>query len=311
MTELTHVSLFSGIGGIDIAAHWAGFETVLFCENNEFCQKVLRKNFPGVPIIGDIRDVTRESAKEPITLISGGPPCQAASVAGKQRGEEDDRWLWPETFRVVREIRPTWCVFENVKGLLTLDGGLVFDNLLSEMEGIGYEVEPYIIPACAVDAHHRRDRVFIVAHNGISQPVELSGGFTECRNGTSKCGEDVADTENSNRRGADGTANPGRGHKEVRGCSISRDRQEYRPTQPGLGRVVDGIPHWMDDPSVSPTTPRGERQERLIPRVAQGQRNRVARLKALGNAVVPQQIAPILRYISEIEGIEVQAKEGK
>jgi len=165
---LTHFSLFSGIGGIDLAAEWAGFTTVGQCEIDDYCNKVLEKHWPGVPRWRDVRDVTAESVREAgigaIDLISGGPPCQPASVAGKRRGEADDRWLWPEALRVVAALRPKWCLFENPPGILSLQGGLPFESVLLDLEAQGYEVQAFIIPACGVEAPHERYRVWIVAH---------------------------------------------------------------------------------------------------------------------------------------------------
>lgn len=157
------LSLFSGIGGIDLAAQWAGIETVAFCEIEPFCQKVLRKHWPGVPIFGDIKTLTKEvldgAGITGIDIVAGGFPCQPYSVAGKQRGKEDDRALWPEMLRIISELRPSWVVGENVTGFIDL--GL--DEALSDLENINYTAEAFIIPACARNAPHRRDRIFIVA----------------------------------------------------------------------------------------------------------------------------------------------------
>tara|TARA_Y100000310_G_scaffold302640_1_gene340236 strand:+ start:95 stop:802 length:708 start_codon:yes stop_codon:yes gene_type:complete len=162
--------LFTGIGGIDLAAEWAGFETVLMVENNPYCQKVLRKHWPDVPLESDIYETY---PKGTATLITGGFPCQPFSVAGKQRGKEDDRYLWPEMLRVLSEVRPTWIVAENVIGIK----GMALVEVLTDLGSINYETDTYIIPACATGAWHRRDRVFIVAHNNSQRrgtPEELS-----------------------------------------------------------------------------------------------------------------------------------------
>lgn len=158
------LSLFSGIGGIDLAAEWAGIETVAFCEQEPFCQKVLAKHWPHVPIYDDVCTLTKARLDRDgigaIDIVFGGEPCQPYSIAGEREGEEDDRYLWPEVKRLLQEIKPRWYVRENVAGNLSLG----IDKVLSDLEGIHYEWEAFIIPAIAVNAPHRRDRVFIVGN---------------------------------------------------------------------------------------------------------------------------------------------------
>ncbi|HHQ2481045.1 TPA: DNA cytosine methyltransferase [Bacillus cereus] len=161
------LDLFSGIGGISLAADWAGIETTAFCEIEPFNQKILNKHWPKVPIFSDIRTLTKQSLEErgvdvgTISIVAGGFPCQPYSVAGKQRGQEDDRDLWPEMFRVIEEIRPTWVVGENVANFANME----LDRTLFNLESIGYQGKSFIIPACSVGAEHRRDRVFVVAYS--------------------------------------------------------------------------------------------------------------------------------------------------
>ncbi|WP_348622589.1 DNA cytosine methyltransferase [Paenibacillus polymyxa] len=165
---MNHLSLFSGIGGIDLACHWAGMRTIAFCEREPFPRAVLAKQFPGIPIYDDVCTLTAARLKEDgllgpdrtIDLISAGYPCQPFSNAGKRKGTEDDRHLWPEVARILREIRPRWFIGENVAGHISL--GL--DDVLAELESIGYTGQAFVIPSAAVGAPHRRDRVFVVAY---------------------------------------------------------------------------------------------------------------------------------------------------
>jgi len=154
---LTVMSLFSGIGGLDLAAEWAGMQTVMFCEKDHFCQQILKQHWPNVPVVEDVRNVRGM----PVDVVTGGYPCQPFSVAGSRKGNGDDRYLWPEMLRVVRECRPTWVVGENVKGHITL--GL--DTVCDDLEAAGYAVQPYCIPACATGANHERERIFVVAYS--------------------------------------------------------------------------------------------------------------------------------------------------
>jgi DNA (cytosine-5)-methyltransferase 1 len=168
--NMTHLSLFSGIGGLDIAAEWAGFEAVGQCEWADYPRKVLEKHWPGLPRWCDIRTLSKESfyettGLESVTVLSGGFPCQPFSTAGKRRGKADDRYLWPEMLRVIQEIRPRWVVSENVAGIVNME----LDTVLSDLEKIGYACQAFVIPACAVDAPHRRSRVAIVAHSGCGR----------------------------------------------------------------------------------------------------------------------------------------------
>jgi DNA (cytosine-5)-methyltransferase 1 len=295
---VNHVSLFSGAGGLDLAAEWAGFETVLFCEKDPYCQKVLARHWPGVPIIDDIRSVNRESISGAVDVISGGPPCQPFSIAGKRGGTGDDRYLWPEMLRVIREIGPRWVVAENVPGLLSIDAGVVFETVLSDLERQGYETLPLVYPASSVGAPHKRDRVFIVAHAerlqrntgaeiaGVFQPLHENGSEP---NNAHRSGADVAYAEERGR---------GEGYKDAggRGAGTGEAEERLRPSldggreiERGLGGMASRLPGWLDEPAG-------------IPRVSTGDKNRVNRIKALGNAVVPAQAYPIFAAIAAIEG---------
>lgn len=173
------LDLFSGIGGFSLAAHWMGWETVGFVEIDPFCQKVLKKNFPNVPIYGDIKQFDGKKYNGSIDLICGGFPCQPFSTAGKRKGKNDDRFLWHEMLRVIKEVKPTWIVGENVAGLLSMGNGSILDDILTDLENEGYQTETFIIPACAVQAPHRRDRIWIVAHAEGINNRRSAGKFQE------------------------------------------------------------------------------------------------------------------------------------
>lgn len=161
---MTHGSLFSGIGGFDYAADLMGWENLFHCEWNPFGQKVLHYYWPNAHQFTDITKSDFTPYADRIDVLTGGFPCQPYSSAGKRLGKEDERHLWPEMLRAVREIRPRWIVGENVLGLINWNGGLVFHEVQTDLETEGYEVQPFVLPACAINAPHRRDRVWFIAH---------------------------------------------------------------------------------------------------------------------------------------------------
>ena len=304
--KLTHLSLFSGIGGLDLAAEMAGFRTVGQCEWADYPTKVLEKHWPDVPRWRDIRTLTGESFYEKtgmrtVDVISGGFPCQPFSVAGKRRGKEDDRYLWPEMLRVISELRPTWVIGENVAGIVNM----ALDTVLADLENLGYACQALIVPACAVDAPHRRDRCAIVARDAYSvfQCAVRKVWKGEDTEPAGVC-DDVAHADNGSRfvrrerelptveeTGGNGTDHRGRAAEYVAG--------EWWPAQPGLGGVASRISDWMDrGMSVSGNwmlEPEG------VPRITKKREHRSARLKCLGNAVVPQQFYPVFQAIADIE----------
>jgi DNA (cytosine-5)-methyltransferase 1 len=215
---MRHGSLFSGIGGFDLASEWMGWDNIFHCEWNEFGQRVLKHHFPKSISYGDITTTDFTIHRGQIDILTGGFPCQPYSQAGKRLGKEDDRHLWPEMLRAIREIQPRWVVGENVLGLVNWNGGLVFDEVQADLENEGHVVQPYVLPACAVNAPHRRDRVWFVAysegHNDrraerefhkadggqvgelLSAPIGASGGL-------GKKG-DVANTNGNGQHGCNG-----------------------------------------------------------------------------------------------------------
>jgi len=169
---LKHLDLFSGIGGFALACQWAGIETIGFVEIDKYCQKVLRKHWPGVPIVEDIRDIEgikRIVRGRTVDLVTGGFPCQPFSQSGKQRGIEDDRYLWEEMLGVIKVIKPRWIVCENVVGIINME----LDNIISQMGNEGYKTESFIIPALAVSALHERERLWVIAYTDSQR-------FKEC-----------------------------------------------------------------------------------------------------------------------------------
>lgn len=245
---LTHFSLFSGIGGIDLAAEWAGFETVGQCEFADYPTKVLEKHWPDVQRWRDVRDVTAKSIRDrgigEITLLSGGFPCQPHSVSGKRLASSDERDLWGEFARIIGEVKPRWVLGENVSGLLTSESGRFFGRILNDLAEMGYSVGWASARASWVGAVHRRERVFIIAYaNGIGRFWDREK--TIQRIASLSLREDIG--------------------------KIAEWARKSSIFEPKLLRACNGVPNQMD------------------------------RLKSLGNAVVPQQVFPILQAIAEIE----------
>ena len=193
---MNHGSLFSGIGGFDLAAEWAGWENIFHCEWNPFGQKVLNHYWPNAESFTDITKTDFTKYANKIDILTGGFPCQPYSVAGKRKGKEDDRHLWPEMLRAIREIKPRYIVGENVSGLVSWDRGLVFEEVQTDLEAEGYKVQAVLLPACAVNAPHRRDRVWFVAYCENTRFKSMQHGG---KNGVYGF-ESTADTNCFNRR---------------------------------------------------------------------------------------------------------------
>ena len=161
---MTHLGLFEGIGGFSLAARWMGWETLAWCEWNEFGQKVLRYHFPKAEGFGDITKTDFTKYANRIDILTGGFPCQPYSMAGKRLGKADERHLWPEMLRAIREVRPRWIVGENVRGIISWNGGMVFNEVQADLEIEGYETIPFLLSACSKNAPHERGRVWFIAH---------------------------------------------------------------------------------------------------------------------------------------------------
>ena len=208
---MRHGSLFSGIGGFDLASEWMGWENVFHCEWNEFGQKVLKYYWPKAITYNDITKTDFFIHRGTIDILTGGFPCQPYSSAGKRLGKEDSRHLWPEMLRTIREIQPTYVVGENVRGLTNWNGGLVFDEVQADLEAEGYEVTPFLLPACAVNAPHRRDRIWFVAFN--SKSIRNSKIREVCKG---KDNESIGICNSSIQRTASDTSSASKRAKELR-----------------------------------------------------------------------------------------------
>jgi len=312
--ELTHISLFSGIGGFDIAGEWAGFRTVVFCEKEEFCQKVLQKHWPETPIIPEIRDF--DGTKwQGATLLTGGFPCQPFSVAGPKTGKEDDRYLWPQMLRVIKEAKPRWVLAENVPGIFHM----ALDTVLSDLESEGYATGTLIIPACGLNAPHRRNRVWIIAYN--SKPIRPRQKNKISTKGDSIIGTNsyAPDSERKGyvRRGSQGNSNEERlaqnqqTGKKTWGTTSRCNKNSSDPNQSGF---QVGEMFGQNIRQESPPIIRDAWQEDWYEvatrfcRVDDGVSDRIHRLKALGNAIVPQIAYEILKRIAWIEKNEKEPK---
>ena len=296
---MTHGSLFSGIGGFDLAAEWMGWENVFHCEWNDFGKKVLNYYWPKSISYHDITKTDFTIHRGTIDILTGGFPCQPYSQAGKRLGKEDERHLWPEMLRAIREIEPTWIVGENVRGLVSWSGGLVFEEVCADLEANGYEVQPFLLPAAGVNAPHKRDRIWFVANSrcinkggekesewassdtprySSSTNTGISSDGNKCRiatntnNGQVKC-DDVANTTSERLEGCKCRPSKGNGF-------MLNDWEKF-PTVPPICNGDDGISDRLD----SITFPKWRNES----------------IKAGGNAIVPQVAHQIFKAIQNYE----------
>ena len=327
----THLDLFSGIGGFAIAAQRCGYTTIGFCEKEPYAQQILKERFGaedsrihsntnGGNGSAEPREQQKELAAQHhgirprlhpdiftldgsdyagVDLLTGGFPCQPFSVAGKRLGKADDRAIWPEMLRVIREAKPTWIIGENVAGIVTME----LDNILSDLEGIGYTAWPLVIPACAVDARHRRDRVWIVAH---AEHVGSKVRYAEHPELAEQGEANHAVPFGSTVAVADEPRPQGRNGAELRECGRERatgagdPRQDNAGTgqpQPDLGGMADGLPEGLDGGEEFCQWPE---EDPGTPRVATGVKHRAHRLRGLGNAIVVQVAEMIIREIASL-----------
>jgi DNA (cytosine-5)-methyltransferase 1 len=286
MERLTHLSLFSGIGGLDLAAEWAGFETVGQCEYAPYPVKVLEKHWPDIERWKDIHELSadefyRRTGIEggQLTCISGGFPCQPHSVAGLRKASGDERDLWPEYRRVISEIRPKWVVAENVRGLLSSEDGRFFRGILRDFADMGYDVGWCCYRAADVGAIHSRARIGIIAHANMLRRMETKFEIDRMERNKQAQHEYTSSTpSNTDSKRLE------RGNKEAL----------YRFKRQSLCKTNGEVEEW---------TRRSNLFEPKLLRSYHGIPGAVDRIKALGNSVVPQQFYPIFKSIADIENM--------
>jgi DNA (cytosine-5)-methyltransferase 1 len=290
---MRHGSLFSGIGGFDLAASWMGWENIFQIENDKFCIKKLEKNFPNVKRHGNIKEFDGNEYRGLIDILTGGFPCQGFSVAGKQRGKSDDRYLWPEMFRVIREIQPPWIVGENVPGIIKL----ALEDICSSLESEGYEVQPFIIPSASIGAWDKRERVWIIANiNSFAKHLSVQ------QRGQNEAGDINPDREVEVNPDIKSTISKQSGKTRTRGNGLPN----------GIGDIIS---KGLQGHSRNDLSSREKEQERQtgqanwlrdwievaseLCRSDAGVPHRMDRIKALGNSVNPYVVYEIFKAIEQ------------
>lgn len=298
---MTHASLFSGIGGSELAASWLGWQNAFCCEINEFCCRVLEYHFKDTKIYHDIKRTDFTPWRGRIDVLTGGFPCQPFSLAGKRLGTDDDRYLWPEMRRAIEEIRPTWVIAENVKGIYSMaaptddddvEGEVsIVEKMWEDLERLDYSAQPFIIPACAVGAPHRRDRVYILArrnggHCG-ERPADIPSSYSTYGQSSRRS---AADTDCDGPHGSvhAGEVEPGKA-TAYHACApepvglAERRRWEGFPNVAPLVRGNDGLPFDVGSLAIS------------------ANQWRIESIRAVGNAIVPQVMYELFLHIEAVE----------
>jgi DNA (cytosine-5)-methyltransferase 1 len=288
---MRHGSLFSGIGGFDLASEWMGWENVFHCEWNPFGQKVLNYYWPKAISYHDITKTDFSIHRGQIDIITGGFPCQPYSMAGKRKGKEDERHLWPEMLRCIREVQPTWIVGENVLGLVNWDGGMVFEEVQADLESQGYEVQPYVLSAASVNAPHRRDRVWFVAYSNNKRRSPGSGEI-QSKDGEVHEWNNNAESSNSSFKW-DATDSDGIG--------LWREGDRIRDSR--FFNKEGKIGNWDNFPTVSPICSRNDGLSDRLDSITFS-KWRAESIKAGGNAIVPQVVHQIFKAIQQYTDLE-------
>lgn len=299
---MKHGSLFSGIGGFDYAASIMGWENVFHCEWNTFGQQVLKYHFPNSICHDDITKTDFSIYRGRIDIISGGFPCQPYSMAGKRLGKDDERHLWPEMLRVIREISPKWIVGENVFGIVNWSGGLVFEEVQADLEREGYEVQSYILPAAGVDAPHKRDRVWFVAYSNRGRYSSGREQISE-ENGIQGERREEVGSRFVNRAGVPRFVASNTSHTRLQGSEEFRSVGEFgkKPDQQFAGCFFST---WQNFPTQSPVCFGNDGiSSRLDTTTISFPKWRNESIKAAGNAVVPQVVLQIFKAIQDYENL--------
>jgi len=297
---MTHGSLFSGIGGFDLAAEWVGWENLFHCEWNQLGQKVLKYYWPNAESFTDITKTNFSKYENKIDILTGGFPCQPYSTAGKRRGKEDERHLWPEMLRAIREIRPRWIVGENVFGLINWSNGLVFHEVQTDLESAGYEVQPFLLPAAAVNAPHRRDRIWFIAHannQGTSKRTN-NREWKSCK----------SEQENRNKiwnyfgsitsSGITSNTNSNGLHRS----NSKYEKQSSKTKLNALSNIKQILTNWQNFPTVAPLCTGNDGISTELDGITFSKwRNET--IKAAGNAICPQVALQIFNAINEYENL--------
>ena len=312
---MKHGSLFSGIGGFDLAAQWMGWENVFHVERDPFCRKVLAHHFPESQSFDDVKTFDATPFRGRLRVLSGGFPCQPFSAAGKRAGTSDDRYLWPEMFRIIREACPTYVVAENVRGLISWNDGMVLDTVCADLEGEGYEVLPVVLGAASVNAPHRRDRIWIVAHRHdrfSEQPKqEIQPRWDAADDG----GADAPNADNSRTRNpvrADGNgaqeigagfAQPERGahgrHGDAPNANGAGTRQDNGQGESRQPNQESAPTDWQAFPTVAPICGGNDGLPERLDGITFPKWRRES-IKAYGNAIVPQLAFQIFKALQNV-----------
>ena len=331
---LKTLDLFSGIGGFSIGLERVGFKTVAFCEIDKYCRLVLKKHWKDTKVYPDVREITRQQYEqdgcELPEVITGGFPCQPFSVAGRQKGTGDNRYLWPEMFRVIKEFKPRWIIAENVRGIINIQHGMVFERVHTDLESQGYETQTFIIPAAGVGAPHRRDRVWIVGyseHNGSSPATQSRSTSTTSNNNTQgkdKTWKSQGTSRSNNSEVMENSRRTIRGQQSTRNKesieSGTSQETKWSADSDSVARPSEREKIMADSTSERLEGQLGSKLQRAregftdsskkqtwwefepdVGRVADGVQGRIHRLKGLGNAIIPQIAEEIAKAILKAE----------